>query len=390
MTVRVSLRPEALDAVERPLVSADAGVVTGFRYPSGVHALRVRTDRLELIVLPFAGQQVWRLAVDGEDLTMRTMFDEPLDVSEFGQSYGAFLMHCGLAGMGHPGPSDTHPVHGELPLARYPGVSIEIGEDRGGPWLAISGEHVHRVSHAIHYAFSPRITVRPGSPIVELTAAIENRRGTALDYQYLCHVNWAHGPGELVQPVPMTRDHFVLYPDDGADERTRELTDAFEADLPASSRLADDDHVVPEYVALTTPIADDDGWADYLLQRADGRAAWVGFEVAHLPYAIRWISRTPDEAAAGFCLPCTSHHLGRARATADGLLRTVPAHGRLEMRIRMGLLPREAAEKVRAAIDARLAAWRVKAGAPPHAGSVTADRDQLGEVASPRRTSSRT
>ena len=355
MAVRIALLPEAFGPVERSLVAADAGEITGFRYPSGVEALRVRTDRVEMVVLPFTGQQIWRLVVDGEDLTMRTMFDEPLDVPVFGLSYGPFMMHCGLAGMGNPGPADSHPPHGELPLARYGSAFVEAGGDEAGPWLAITGEFVHRVSHTLHYAFVPRITVRLGSPVLELVTVIENRRGTSFDYQYLCHVNWAHGPGELIQSVPMSGDHFVLYPDAGADEITRRLTDAFTAEPSASNRLTADDHVVPEYVALTRPLADAGGLAHYLLQRPDGRAAWVGFEVAHLPYGIRWISRTSDEAAAGFCLPSTSHHMGRARATADGMLRTIPAHGRVEMRMRVGLLDVDAAADVRSGIEARLA-----------------------------------
>lgn len=355
MSVRVALMPETFEHLERSLLTSDAGEITGFRYPSGVEALRVRTDRVELVVLPFTGQQIWRLVVDGEDVTMRTTFDEPLDVPVFGLSYGPFMMHCGLAGMGNPGPADAHPPHGELPLARYRSAFVEAGQDEAGPWLAITGEFVHRVSHTLHYGFVPRITVRPGSPVLQLSAVIENRRGTDLDYQYLCHLNWAHGPGELVQAVPMSDDDFVLYPDTGADALTRRATDAFRADPSASNRLTVDDHIVPEYVVLTRPLADADGWAHYLLQRPDGRAAWVAFEVAHLPYAIRWISRTTDEAAAGFCLPTTSHHLGRARATADGMLRTVPAHGRVEMRMEVGLLSVDAAADIRSRIEARLA-----------------------------------
>jgi hypothetical protein len=355
VSVRIALLPEAFGFVERQFVTADAGEITGFRYSSGIEALRVRTDRLEIVVLPFTGQQIWRFAVDGEDMTMRTMFDEPLDVPEFGLSYGPFMMHCGLAGMGNPGPADAHPPHGELPLARYRSAFVEAGLDEAGPWLAISGEFVHRVSHTLHYGFVPRITVRPGSPVLDVEAVIENRRATAFDYQYLCHVNWAHGPGELIQPVPLSRDHFVLYPEAGADEVTRRFTDAIAAEPAVSNRLTADDHIVPEYVALTRPLADARGWAHYLLQRPDGRAAWVAFEVAHLPYGIRWISRTSDEAAAGFCLPSTSHHLGRARATADGMLRTVPAHGRVEMRMRVGLLHVDAAAAVRSGIEARLA-----------------------------------
>ena len=355
MTVRIALVPEAFGPAERSLATADAGTVASFRYPSGIQALRVRTNRLELVVLPFTGQQIWRLAVDGDDVTMRTMFDEPLDVPLFGLSYGPFLMHCGLAGMGNPGPDDTHPPHGELPLARYRSAFLEAGEDDAGPWLSISGEFVHRVSHTLHYGFVPRITVRPDSPVLDIRAVIENRRGTDLDYQYLCHLNWAHDPGELIQSVPMSGDHFVLYPDAGADVATRQVTNAIAADPASSNRLTAGDHIVPEYVALTRPLADADGWAHYLMQRPDGRAAWVAFEVADLPYGIRWISRTSDEAAAGFCLPGTSHHLGRARAAADGMLRTVPAHDRVEMKVRAGLLDADAAAGVRSRIEGILA-----------------------------------
>jgi hypothetical protein len=81
------------------------------------------------------------------------------------------------------------------------------------------------------------------------------------------------------------------------------------------------------------------------MKRGDGRAAYVAFEVAHLPYAIRWIARTTDEAAAGFCLPCTSHHLGRTRAATDGMIRTIPPHGRVASKIRVGLLDQDDAER---------------------------------------------
>lgn len=354
MVTRIALAPEAFSRLEQPLVEADAGAVTTFRYASGVEALRVRTDRLELVVLPFVGQQIWRLVVDREDLTMRTMFDEPLDVPLFGLSYGAFMMHCGLSAMGNPGPDDTHPPHGELPLARYRSAAIEVGSDEAGPFLCVTGEFVHRVSHSLHYGFTPRITVRPGSPVVDLLVLIENRRRSDFDYQYLCHVNWAHGPGTLIQSVPMSPDHFVLYPADGADAETRRYTDAIAVDPMASNWLTADDHIVPEYVALTRPLADHDGWAHYLMVRPDGRAAWVAFDVADLPYGIRWISRTADEAAAGFCLPCTSHHMGRTRAAAEGMLRRVPPDGRVEMRVAFGLLDSDVAAEMRSRIEAVL------------------------------------
>ncbi|GIS11657.1 MAG: hypothetical protein CM15mP115_08080 [Alphaproteobacteria bacterium] len=48
-------------------------------------------------MLPFKGQQIWRAGFDGRDLTMRSMFDEPVDTQVYLETYGAFMIHCGLA-----------------------------------------------------------------------------------------------------------------------------------------------------------------------------------------------------------------------------------------------------------------------------------------------------
>ena len=85
---------------ERPLCQFDAFSITTFRYKSGVAALRIINARGEIIVLPFQGQQVWRANFDGRELTMRSMFDEPVSTREYLENYGAFMIHCGITGLG--------------------------------------------------------------------------------------------------------------------------------------------------------------------------------------------------------------------------------------------------------------------------------------------------
>ena len=56
----------------------------------------------------------------GHNLVMKSIYDEPEVCRNFyGESYGVFLMHCGLTAMGNPTSEDTHTPHGELPIASY-------------------------------------------------------------------------------------------------------------------------------------------------------------------------------------------------------------------------------------------------------------------------------
>jgi hypothetical protein len=40
--------------------------------------------------------------------------------------------------MGNPGPMDTHPLHGELPNARYQQAALVAGTDADGPFMALT------------------------------------------------------------------------------------------------------------------------------------------------------------------------------------------------------------------------------------------------------------
>ena len=128
MAIRLELYRSHFEEAEHPLVEIGEFCVSTFRYASGIEALRVRNSRGEIIILPFKGQQIWRAYFDDRDLTMKSMFDAPVDTMVYLQNYGAFLIHCGLTGLGDPGPEDSHPLHGEMPNAPFQKAWLEIDE----------------------------------------------------------------------------------------------------------------------------------------------------------------------------------------------------------------------------------------------------------------------
>lgn len=344
MTVRIPLSEALFAEQPRTLLQTDSSVATAFRYRSGVAALRLVTPAAELVWLPFKGQQIWRYAVGGEDLTMRTHFDEPTASAVFGETYGGFLLHCGLTGIGHPSAEDQHDLHGELPNATYDEAEIVVDGDT----FTLTGSCRLRRTHSMDVVFRPSVTVDAQDTLLRVTAQVENLRRSPFSYAYMCHINYALFDGSVLeQTASLSSDDFVVVPDEGQDEATAEYTRAITADPESSNRLDAAQPLRPEYCAIIRPRPDDEGWARFFQVRPDASAAYVGFDVEGLPVVVRWISNTGDEASAGFCLPATAHHLGRARAARDGLMREVPAGGSVTMHVETGLLDPQRAKALR-------------------------------------------
>ena len=92
---------------ENPKLVAAEGELSAvaFRYSTGIAALRVSNRRGSFTILPWMGQMIWRCDFDGRELAMKSMYDEPKDCREsFSESYGCFMMHCGLTASGSPSP----------------------------------------------------------------------------------------------------------------------------------------------------------------------------------------------------------------------------------------------------------------------------------------------
>lgn len=348
----IHLTPAMFGEAERTLAECGGIRVTAFRYSSGVAALRVASERVETVWLPFRGQQIWRYAVDGDEQTMRTHFDEPARSAVFAETYGGFLLHCGLTGIGHPSPSDTHLQHGELPNAEFDSARLLMGRSDAGAWVGMTGDFRYRSTHGADVTFTPFVALRPGGTALDLDLSITNHRRTPFAYSYLCHVNWRIIDGaRLVQTARLDAEHFELAPAASQDEATAAYTDAIARDPEAGTVLSLAQPVVPEYCAILRPDADADGWAHFLMVGPDGRAASVSYETEHLPLVIRWISNTGDEFCAGFCLPTTAHHRGRLAAERDGMMREVPPGGSVRMRLEVDVLSPEATVQRVAVID---------------------------------------
>ena len=170
-----------------------------FSYPTGVAGVRVKSSRVEIEFLPFQGQEIWRYIVDGVDQTMKTNFAHPYPTTVFGATYGPFMLHCGLTGIGHPGPEDTHAHHGELPNIAYDTAWVEFSQIDGKETCVLGGSVKLIRTHALNTRFEPRLTFTANATTIRIDARVTNERTSAIQYAYLNHINW-----QLLDGTPRT------------------------------------------------------------------------------------------------------------------------------------------------------------------------------------------
>ena len=203
MTTRIDLRPPMFGERERILATSPGFECATFRFDSGVEALRVRNDRGHIVVLPFQGQQIWRATFDGRELAMRSLFDEPARTTDYLRTYGAFFLHCGVTGMGAPGPHDTHPLHGELPNAPFDQAAIAI--DEAGGTLCIESVYRHAVAFSTDYRATARTVLHRDSALLDVSLEVHNQKQGPMDLLYLGHSNFRPiAEARLVYSAPYT------------------------------------------------------------------------------------------------------------------------------------------------------------------------------------------
>ena len=186
--MRIERYDQMFNEQERPLCQFDAFSIKTFRYKSGVAALRIINARGEIIVLPFQGQQVWRAKFDGRELTMRSMFDEPVSTREYLENYGAFMIHCGITGLGAPGPEDNHSLHGELPNAPFNSAWLELDSDKRS--TKVGGTYQHTVAFSTNYLATIETALKAESALLDISVSVENLKQTPMDLMYLGHANF--------------------------------------------------------------------------------------------------------------------------------------------------------------------------------------------------------
>ena len=178
----IQLQERFFTEKEKVFVEHDSLSASLFRYDTGVCGLRLKNSRGELILLPFQGQQIWKCEFEGRNLTMKSMFTQPIQTTEYLGTYGAFFVHCGATAMGVPSKDDAHPLHGEIPNAAYQKAYLQIGSDERGTFIALGGQREYTVAFNHHYTFEPLVKLYADSTVVPISATLTNLKKTEMEY----------------------------------------------------------------------------------------------------------------------------------------------------------------------------------------------------------------
>ena len=122
--------------------------------------------------------------------------DHEVDVPRAGagvpflETFGGFLQHCGVLGVGGPSPKDTHPLHGELPNAPYERAYLVLGEDERGAYIGLGGGYRHTVAFSASYLAEPLAKLYAGETLFDVEMTVTNLKASPMELMYLMHVNF--------------------------------------------------------------------------------------------------------------------------------------------------------------------------------------------------------
>jgi len=355
------LAPSMFGERERPLFRFGNLHAEAFRFDSGVCALRLRNELGQLLMLPFQGQQIWSAEFYGRPLTMVSMFAEPRPTGAYLENYGGFLLHCGAATMGVPGPDDTHALHGELPNAPYQQAYLVAGEDERGTYIGLGGRYQHTVAFGLNYLAEPLVKLYAGAAVFPVSLTVTNLKRSDMDLMYLAHINFRPvDRARLIYSAPCDPQHVRVrrsipshvQPKPGYREWMEELSLHPEKHNVLLPELVFD----PEIVFSIDYLADGEGWAHSLQVHPDGAADYVAHRPSQLDKGIRWICRTPDQDALGLVLPATAEPEGYRAEKAKGNVKTLPGGARFACDLLVGALTAAEASRMEGAIARILSA----------------------------------
>lgn len=319
-----------------------------FRYPSGIEGLRFVNKRGEMVVLPFKGQQIWSMKMDGRDLQMKSMFDNPAQSEDYLSTYGAFFLHCGFTRMGVPtSPEDNHPLHGELPNARYQKAALFSGRDEYGEYMELKGEFRYTVAFNYNYKAEPAVRMYEDSGIVNVTMEVQNLRSAPMEYMYMGHINFrpVNGSKLIYSAMPDMGDVrvFVNIPEHmkSSREKAEKLRDfmlLLEKEPEKHEIIDPSQPYDPEIVFSIKYRQDNEGNAYTLQVQPDGYAHLAIHRPEQLPVGIRWIARNDDHDAMGMVLPATAEHKGYTAEKEKGNIKVLEGGKKVVFQIKAGSL----------------------------------------------------
>ena len=345
--MKINLTRAMFSDKEYELISYGEMKAVAFKYESGVEALKITNERGYIIILPFKGQQIWKIHFDGKDLSMSTTVKEPVMSTEFLKNYGGFLYHCGINSFGAP--DAKNPQHGEIPNAEYAHPYIVCGEENGEKYIAVSGVYEYDVAFTKKYLFSPECRVYEKSAMMRIGVELQNKRSDPMEYMYLCHINFLPIDGsELIYSAPYNSEcvkvHKVISPA-LSEEKANALgsfMDKLESNVEIHHNVGAEGEFFDPEICFTVMYNSDENNRAHTLQYKKGEGAcYVSHPTDVLPYGIRWISKTATESAMGMVLPATGEHFGYEDSKKKGYVRILPPNSTLSFYMNVGYLSEE-------------------------------------------------
>ena len=331
---------------------------TAFRYSTGVEALKIENNKGYFIILPFQGQQIWRAVFCGKELHMQTTFDEPVPNRTYLETYGGFLLHCGINSFGAPSFENGQLQHGEAPNAPYDSAYLECGEDENGVYMTVGGELLFKKSFVKGYKFSPSCKLYADGTYLNIGIDLLNLRDYPMEYMYLCHINFRPIDGaKLIYTAPCKKGDVTVYKAVDEDfpepKRTQVLNymDEVEENPEIMNTVGAEGQFYDPEICFGLKYKGDENNMAHTMQYTEDGACYVEHPVDVLPYAVRWISRTAHENSMGMVLPCTAEHLGYSHAKKNGQVKILEPLGKLHFEMKAGYLEKADADKMKDKIE---------------------------------------
>lgn len=356
MEFKITLSKEQFVEKEKTIVTTSNMSVSTFKYSTGVEAITLKNDKGYITLLPYMGQMIWSMEFLEHNLVMKTPYREPeVCYRDYRESYGCFLMHCGLAAMGNPTEQDNHLPHGELPVAKYDSAYVTVGEDEKGKYITLGGVYTHRRAYEYNYEFNPEVRLYEGASTIDITVNFTNYKDMPLEYFYLCHINYRPVDGAKLiynaKPENIVAHDEVPVGYPGGD-KTRDYIKRMRKDMSIMNTIdKTTQSYAPEIVFTCKYDEDENGDAHTMQLLPDGYACYVRHKPYELPFGVRWISRTEDEDTLGMVLPATAEHKGYLYCKEHGYERYLGKGETVTYHITTGILTPEEAEKIKNKIN---------------------------------------
>ncbi len=346
MECRVELEKSWFNRKEKVIASCGEFTASAFVYSTGVEAVRLRNSRGEIVMIPYQGQQIWECAFDGRNAKMVCMFEEPRYADLIVDTYGAFMYHCGALRMGNPGPEDNHPMHGELPCAKFHSAALVMGEDKKSPYLGLTGTFHYKKGFGDFYDATPQVLLRSGKATLDMSIKIENVSNYAMDLMYMAHFNFRTGDdARIVQTTGWSTDDMILRtsipPHVKPTPEFLAFMDRLKADPKATEILRKKDVYDPEIVFnLRNMQTGKDGLAHVLQIHTDGTADSVAYDPKVLNRHVRWILKNQNQQVIGL-LPATAEPEGYTAEKKKGNVRSLGAGESVVFEVTAGVLSKK-------------------------------------------------